>query len=107
MSFRLAKTPVDRQAGEASASRYPDAFGSPKLHTNIDADLKRVLESALKRIQIITDSPYKPMHRNKGVVGVLVSGLIGMGIRDSAGNTPLHILVNQLSPCKEVDPMAV
>ena len=83
-------------AEKAIAAGYSDICSDPKPRTNIDAGVKRVLKLVLKRIQKSTDSPHKPMLSDKDAVYMLFTGLISMDIRDSAGNTPLHIAVKLL-----------
>ena len=94
-----ARISAGGQAEGASVNRYQDALSNlePQAKLNVDAYVKRVLKSVLEEIQKTTDSPHKPMLSDKGAVNKLLSGVISMDIRDSAGNTPLHVAVFRLS----------
>ena len=87
---------VDEKAEKAGVGWYPNAFSNPKSHKSIDAGLQRALELVLLEIQKSTDSPQKPMLGDKDAVHMLLSGAISIDIRDSAGDTPLHVSVDRL-----------
>ena len=80
-----------------SADWYSDALSDPKPSTIIDPGLKRYLGQVLEEIHKSTSSPDKPKLREKGAVQMLLTGGIDRDIRDSAGNTPLHIAVRRSS----------
>ena len=88
---------MDRQAGEGVCCQYSDVSINPKPHKTIDAGIKRYLEQVLEEIRKSTSSPDKPKIRQKGAVQLLLTGGIDKDIRDSAGNTPLHIAVRRSS----------
>ena len=93
-----ARTSMNEQVQVTSVSLYPDAFGNPKKrYPTISPDVKGALKLALKEIQKSTDSPYKPMLSDEDAVYMLLSGVISMDIRDSGGNTPLHVAVRWFS----------
>ena len=71
--------------------------GNPQPCMIIDASEKRFLERVLKEIYKSADCPERSMLRDKDALHMLLTGKISKDIRDSAGNTPLHIAVRRSS----------
>ena len=72
-----------------SALRTP---WQPEHHKDIDARVAQTLGVVLREIQETTISLQKPLLGGGDAVRMLLGGEISTDIRDSVGNTPLHIV---------------
>lgn len=88
---------MGRRAEEGIANRGQNPFRKPKPVINIAPGVREVLKGVLIEIHASTDSPQRPMLKDDDAVQMLIDGRIRTDVRDSAGNTPLHIVASRQS----------